>query len=111
MLRCPRVFRAHSIDRFHKTHGAASALRLHCIRRAGRSIATPPADAKMAATIKSFVGRTDPLPASQFVGIGGEQIFRTTYPSIARERRCVTPLKAIIRFSEMMLSGDARSVA
>jgi signal transduction histidine kinase len=43
----------------------------------------------MAATIESFVGRTDPAPVSQFVGIGGEQIFRTTYPSIARERSCV----------------------
>ena len=85
----PASFRAHSIDLFNKTHGAANALRLHWIGRAGRSIATPPADARMAATIESFVGRADPLPVSQFVGIGGEQIFRTTYPSIAREHSCV----------------------
>jgi len=57
--------------------------------RAARSIATPPADAKMAATIESFVGRADPAPVSQFVAIGGEQVFRTVYPSIAREHSCV----------------------
>ena len=85
----PATFRAHSIELFNKTHGAANALRLHWIGRAGRSIATPPADAKMAATIELFVGRADPAPVSQFVAIGGEQVFRTVYPSIARERSCV----------------------
>ena len=85
----PATFRAHSIELFNKTHGAANALRLHWIGRAGRSIATPPADAKMAATIESFVGRADPAPVSQFVAIGGEQVFRTVYPSIAREPSCV----------------------
>jgi signal transduction histidine kinase len=85
----PATFRAHSIELFNKTRGAANALRLHWIGRAGRSIATPPADAKMAATIESFVGRADPAPVSQFVTVGGEQIFRTVYPSVARERSCV----------------------
>jgi len=42
----PATFRAHSIDLFNKTRGAANALRLHWIGRAGRSIATTPADAK-----------------------------------------------------------------
>lgn len=85
----PATFRAHSIDLFNKTHGAANALRLYWIGRSARSIATPPADAKMAATIESFVGRTDPAPVSQFVTVGGEQMFRTVYPSIAREHSCV----------------------
>src|SRR5690242_2472888 len=85
----PATFRAHSIELFNKTHGAANSLRLHWIGRADRSIATPPADAKMAATIESFVGRADPAPVSQFVAVGGEQVFRTVYPSVARERSCV----------------------
>src|ERR1051325_10473602 len=85
----PATFRAHSIELFNKTHGAANSLRLHWIGRADRSIATPPADAKMAATIESFVGRADPAPVSQFVAVGGEAVFRTVYPSVARERSCV----------------------
>lgn len=85
----PATFRAHSIELFNKTRGAANALRLRWIGRAGRAIATPPADTKMAATIESFVGKPDPAPVSQFVSVDGEQIFRTVYPSVARERSCV----------------------
>jgi signal transduction histidine kinase len=85
----PATFRAHSIELFNKTRGDASALRLRWIGRAGRAIATPPADPKMADTIESFAGRADPAPVSQFVTIGGEQVFRTVYPSVARERSCV----------------------
>ncbi len=85
----PATFRAHSIELFNQTRGAADALKLRWIGRAGRAIATPPADAAMAATIESFVGRSDPSPVSQFVTIGGEPIFRTVYPSVARERSCV----------------------
>jgi signal transduction histidine kinase len=85
----PATFRAHSIELFNQTRGAADALKLRWIGRAGRAIATPPTDAAMAATIESFVGRSDPSPISQFVTIGGEPIFRTVYPSVARERSCV----------------------
>jgi signal transduction histidine kinase len=85
----PATFRAHSIELFNQTRGAADALKLRWIGRAGRAIATPPTDAAMAATIESFVDRPDPLPVSQFVTVGGEPIFRTVYPSVARERSCV----------------------
>ncbi len=85
----PATFRAHSIELFNQKRGAADALRVRWIGRAGRAIATPPADAAMAATIESFVDRSDPSPISKFVTIGGEQIFRTVYPSVARERSCV----------------------
>jgi signal transduction histidine kinase len=85
----PATFRAHSIELFNQTRGAESALRLRWIGRAGRAIATPPADAQMAATIDSFVGQSEPLPVSEFVTVGGEQVFRTVYPSIAREESCV----------------------
>jgi signal transduction histidine kinase len=85
----PATFRAHSIELFNQTRGAADALKLRWIGRAGRAIATPPTDAAMAATIESFVDRSDPSPISQFVTIGGEPIFRTVYPSVARERSCV----------------------
>ena len=85
----PATFRAHSIELFNRTRGAGDALKLRWIGRAGRAIATPPTDVAMAATIESFVDRADPSPVSQFVTIGGEPIFRTVYPSIARERSCV----------------------
>ncbi|MBV8494189.1 MAG: DUF3365 domain-containing protein [Alphaproteobacteria bacterium] len=85
----PATFRAHSIELFNQNRSASNALRLRWIGRAGRAIATPPFDPKMAATIESFVGRSDPAPVSQFIAVGGEQMFRTVYPSIARERSCV----------------------
>src|SRR5947207_2873358 len=74
----PATFRAHSIELFNQKRGAADALRVRWIGRAGRAIATPPADAAMAATIESFVDTVShELP---------------------------TPLNAIIGSSEMMLS-------
>src|SRR5205085_2205044 len=76
-------------ERFNQTRGAADALKLRWIGRAGRALATPPTDAAMAATIESFADRPDPSPVSHFVTIGGEQVFRTVYPSVARERSCV----------------------
>ena len=85
----PATFRAHSIELFNQTRGASNAMKLRWIGREGRAIATPPADPKMAATIESFVGRSDPTPVSQFLTVGGEQVFRTVYPSVARERSCV----------------------
>jgi signal transduction histidine kinase len=85
----PATFRAHSIELFNQTRGAGNSLRLRWIGRPGRAIATPPADAQMAATIESFVGRPEPLPVSEFLNVGDEQIFRTVYPSIAREQSCV----------------------
>src|SRR5438105_12723767 len=85
----PATFRAHSIELFNRTRGASNAMKLRWIGREGRAIATLPADPKMAATIESFVRRSDPSPVSQFLTIGGEQVFRTVYPSVARERSCV----------------------
>jgi signal transduction histidine kinase len=85
----PAAFRAHSIESFNQMHGAESALRLRWIGREGRSIATPPSDPQMAATIESFIGKVEPQPVSEFLNIGGQQVFRTVYPSIAREQSCV----------------------
>jgi signal transduction histidine kinase len=85
----PATFRARSIERFNTERGANSALRVRWIGRTDRAIATPPADPEMARTIESFVGKTDPTPVSQFLTIAGEPIFRTVYPSIAREASCV----------------------
>ena len=85
----PSTFRAHSIELFNHNRGAAGMMRLRWIGREGRSIATPPADAQMAATIESFVGEAKPRPVAQFLTVGGEQLFRTVYPSVAREQSCV----------------------
>ena len=85
----PATFRAHSIALFNQTRGTANVLRMRWIGRESRSIATPPSDRQMAATIKSFVGKPEPQPVSQLLTIGSERVFRTVYPSIAREQSCV----------------------
>jgi signal transduction histidine kinase len=85
----PATFRAHSIELFNQMRGASNVLRLRWIGREGRAIATPPADSQMAATIESFVNKPEPLPISEFLTVNGQQIFRTVYPSIAREQSCV----------------------
>jgi len=85
----PATFRAHSIESFNQSRDAGDTLRLRWIGRAGRAIATPPTDPQMAEEIEAFVGNSDPAPVSRFLEIAGESVFRTVYPSIARERSCV----------------------
>ncbi|HYM73062.1 MAG TPA: ATP-binding protein [Stellaceae bacterium] len=85
----PATFRAHSIELFNRSRGAPNTLRLHWIGREGRSIATPPADPEMAKAIESFAGTPQPQPALQLVRVADEPIFRTVYPSIARDQSCV----------------------
>ncbi len=85
----PATFRAHSIELFNRARDAENVLRLRWVGRAGRSIATPPLDAAMAGTIESFVGKSNPTSTSLFLTVGGEEVFRTVYPSIAREQSCI----------------------
>ena len=85
----PATFRAHSIELFNKSGSTGEALRLHWIGREGRAIATPPADPPMAEVIESFVGNPSPQPVLQLVGVSGERIFRTVYPSVAHDQSCV----------------------
>jgi signal transduction histidine kinase len=85
----PATFRAHSIALFNRARGAEGAVRIKWIGRAGRSIATPPSDSHMADVIESFVGKPNPIPVSKFVTVGGAQVFRTVYPSVARDQSCV----------------------
>jgi signal transduction histidine kinase len=85
----PATFRAHSIAQFNRARGAGNDLRVRWIGREGRSIATPPSDAHMAAVIESFVGKPNPEPVSRFVKVDGDQVFRTVYPSVARDQSCV----------------------
>src|ERR1700722_9480334 len=70
----PATFRAHSIELFNQMRGASNVLRLRWIGRDGRSIATPPTDPQMAATIESFVGKSEPSPVSKFLTVNGQQI-------------------------------------
>src|SRR6266568_710874 len=85
----PATFRAHSIAMFNSARGAGNDLRVRWIGRAERSIATPPSDSHMAAVIESFVGKPNPVPVSRFVTVRGDQVFRTVYPSVARDQSCV----------------------
>jgi signal transduction histidine kinase len=85
----PSAFRAHSIELFNRSRLDSGALRLHWIGRAGKAIETPPSDTEMARIIESFVGHPDALPVLQFLSLDGEPVFRTVYPSFARDQSCV----------------------
>jgi PAS domain S-box-containing protein len=85
----PATFRAHSIELFNKARDAENVLRLRWVGRAGRQIATPPADDDMAAAIESFVGQAAPKPHSSMKRLGDDTVFRTVYPSVASQQSCV----------------------
>jgi hypothetical protein len=86
----PATFRAHSIERFNKQGGSDSEFRLRWVGRAGRQIVTGPADPVMANVIETFATAASPKPISQVRNINDELVFRTVYPSLAREQSCVT---------------------
>ncbi len=85
----PATFRAHSLDLFRKAAGGADDLSISWVGRVNRSITAPPTDADMAHTIESFAGRTNPKASTQLLSIGGQLVFRTIYPSYAKEQSCV----------------------
>ncbi len=85
----PSTFRAHSIEAFSKQVGPNRDFLLRWVGRPGREIATPPADAEMAKTIEAFAAQADPKPVSELSTIDGRLVFRTVYPSLAREQSCV----------------------
>ncbi len=85
----PATFRAHSIEGFNKQAGSKGEFLLRWVGRPGREIATPPADPEMARAIEAFAAKTDPKPVSSLSAIDGRLVFRTVYPSLAREESCV----------------------
>jgi signal transduction histidine kinase len=86
----PATFRAHSIERFNAQRESDTDFRLRWVGRPGREIATPPADREMADTIEAFAAQSSPKPKSEFLSVNGELMFRTVYPSLAREQSCVS---------------------
>jgi len=91
----PSTFRAHSIELFNKAKGEASEFRLLWVGRPGREIKSPPADAAMGKTIEHFVGEADPKAVSEMLTVNGSKVFRTVYPSFARQQSCVDCHNAI----------------
>ena len=85
----PASFRAHSIELFNKARADDQVLRLRWVGRPGLFIRTPPSDPAMAAAIEAFAGEKNPKPHAGFLTVGGEPVFRTVYPSLAREQSCV----------------------
>jgi diguanylate cyclase (GGDEF)-like protein/PAS domain S-box-containing protein len=85
----PASFRAHAIEAFNKQNGDNSDFRLASVGRPGREILTPPTDARMAQTIEAFAAAPNPKPVSELLDVNGEQMFRTVYPTVAREQSCV----------------------
>jgi PAS domain S-box-containing protein len=85
----PATFRAHAIETFNKL-SADDAFMLRMVGRPGRQIKTAPTDASMAAAIDAFAGETSPQAKSDFLtAADGQVMFRTIYPSVAREQSCV----------------------
>lgn len=85
----PATFRADAIAAFNKAHGEDDALRLLWVGVPGREIKTAPLDAAMAATISSLAATAAPQPVSQMLDLPGGRVFRTVYPSVAREQSCI----------------------
>ena len=85
----PSTFRAKSIEAFAKQLGGDDVFRLRWVGRPGREIKTAPTDASMAATIEAFALSAAPKPKSEFLTADGQVLFRTVYPSFAREESCV----------------------
>ena len=85
----PATFRADAITAFNATHGEDAALRLLWVGVQGRAIKTAPLDAAMAATIASLAVTPSPQPVSQMLDLPGGRVFRTVYPSVAREQSCI----------------------
>jgi PAS domain S-box-containing protein len=91
----PATFRAHSIERFNNAKGSDGELHLQWVGREHRSIATPPSDPDMAQVIEGFVGASNPKARSAFVTVNGALMFRTIYPSYAKQQSCVDCHNAI----------------
>jgi len=85
----PATFRAHSIEIFNQARDGSKVLRLRWVGRPDRFIKTPPADAAMADAIEAFARATDPKPWAGFLSVGGDEVFRTVYPSFASQQSCV----------------------
>ncbi|MGH7035500.1 MAG: histidine kinase dimerization/phospho-acceptor domain-containing protein, partial [Stellaceae bacterium] len=85
----PATFRADAIAAFNQAHGVDDALRLLWVGVPGRAIKTAPLDAAMAATISSLAAIASPQPVSQMLDLPGGRVFRTVYPSVAREQSCI----------------------
>jgi len=85
----PATFRAEAIAAFNKQAGSHGTFVLRSVGRAGREIKTPPTDAAMAKTIEAFVSTSDRGPRIEQMTIGGHQVLRTIYPTLASEQSCV----------------------
>jgi PAS domain S-box-containing protein len=85
----PATFRADSIATFNKAQGGDSIFNLQMVGFPGREIKTPPLDAAMASTIRSFAQTPAPKAVSEVLAINGEPVFRTAYPSLASQQSCV----------------------
>ena len=86
----PASFRAHAIEAFNKQNGDNSDFRLASVGRPGREILTPPSDAQMARTVEAFAATPNPKAVSELLEVDGERVFRTVYPTVAREQSCVS---------------------
>src|ERR1700728_607545 len=86
----PASFRAHAIEAFNRQNGQNSEFRLVSVGRPGREILTAPSDEKMAEAVEAFAAMSTPKPASEFLDVDGQRVFRTVYPPIAQEQSCVS---------------------
>src|ERR1700738_4236382 len=86
----PASFRAHAIEAFNKQNGDNSDFRLASVGRPGREILATPSDTQMARTVEAFAATPNPKAVSELLEVNGERVFRTVYPTVAREQSCVS---------------------
>jgi len=86
----PASFRAHSIEKFNAQRSGDDVFLLRAVGPPGREIKTAPTDPDMARTVAALASAADPKPQSKFLKVDGRMVFRTVYPSFAREQSCVS---------------------
>jgi len=82
----PATFRADSITAFNKSN-SGDELGLQWVGVPGRQIKTGPFDQDMARAVTAVA--KNPAPITEILDLGGEPIFRTVYPSVAKDQSCV----------------------
>ena len=78
----PAAFRARALARFNSEPGQR-VMRLEWVDRDGRSTPTTAPDPAMAEAVQTIAASPDHAPVTQFLGVDGEPVFRTVYPSFA----------------------------
>jgi signal transduction histidine kinase len=85
----PATFRAHALARFAAERRDADGISITMVGMAGRSIATPPYDDALAASLDRLEATGALAPVTELVSTRRRTALRTMMPSIANQPSCV----------------------